>query len=88
MQAEAGPEATPTYTNKRTYALSYHVDVTGSGPVKAVTSGSHKIDDSLTIISNGAAVTIGENGQSTTPVNLSMTLHPTQQADFEQALLH
>lgn len=68
VQAVAGPEAAPNYTNKKTYNLSYHIDVTGSSPIKAVTSGSHNIDDSLTIINKGATVTIGEDGPSNIPV--------------------
>ncbi|KAL3131752.1 hypothetical protein ABBQ38_007471 [Trebouxia sp. C0009 RCD-2024] len=60
-EAEAGLEPSPTYTNKSTYGLSYHVDVTSSGSVKAVTSGSHNIDESVTIINKGATVTIRDN---------------------------
>lgn len=88
MQAEAGLEPSPTYTNKSTYGLSYHVDVTSSGSVKAVTSGSHNIDESVTIINKGATVTIRDNGQSVLHpchMYIIMMLHPIlnllQQAD-------
>ena len=69
MQAEleANLEAAPTFTDDLTCSMSYHVYVTGSSPVKAVTSASHDIEEGLTIINKGATVTISESGQSIIP---------------------
>ena len=63
VQATSAPEAVPTYRHSKTYSLSYHVDVTAGMPIKCITSCSHDIDDSVTVMSKGATVSVNDTGK-------------------------